>query len=102
MSYFARFLGSERVRYVTIFIILNSLLGGDSSDAKIYIGCVSKMGETRVSCSLGGVWKSKERKGNKKIERGAWAFLAGGLISWIRPKADKKEINKGCIGSSWV
>ena len=47
---------------VSKFVTPGSWLYGESSDAKIYIGCVSKMGETRVSCGFGRVWKSKERK----------------------------------------
>ena len=78
MVYLGRFQGSERVCYVTRFVILESLLGGQLGGAKLYVGCVSKIGETRVCLGLCRDWsrKGKQNKTEKRASLGL-VFLVG-------------------------
>ena len=55
---------------VSKFVTPGSWLYGESSDAKIYIGCVSKMGETRMSCGLGRDWNRKTKQKLLRVRLG--------------------------------
>ena len=65
-----------------------------SCEAKIYIGCVSKMGETRVSCLA--VSTGNQKKTKKYNQNPRWALSLVGCLAWIRPNTKERRNMSPC------